>query len=62
MKGETSFAIIGDYKHLAKTLIVTLFPGSVDSLSEILSYLQNYAFEKNYQRIQILTKQKIRTP
>ena len=57
--GETSFAIIGDYKHLAKTLIVTLFPGSVDSLSEILSYLQNHAFEKNYDRIQILTKEKI---
>ncbi len=56
---KTSFAIIGDYKHLAKTLIVTLFSDSFDTLSEILSYLQNYAFEKNYDRIQIFTKNEL---
>ena len=38
--------IIGDYKHLAKTLIVTLFSGSFDTSSDILYYLQNYAIEK----------------
>lgn len=57
--GKTSVAIIGDYKHLEKTLIVTLFSGSSDTLSNILFYLQNYAIEKNYERIQILTKEKL---
>ena len=61
LKNETSFAIIGDYKHLDKTLIVTLSSGSFDTLSEIVSYLQNYAFEKNYERIQILTKEKLQS-
>ena len=55
MNGKTSVAIIGDYKHLDKTLIVTLFSGSFVTLFELLSYLQNHAFKKNYERIQILT-------
>ncbi len=59
MDGKNSIAIIGDYKHLDKTLIVTLFSGSFDTLSNIISYLQNYAMEKNYERIQILTKEKL---
>ena len=59
LNGETSVAIIGDYKHLDKTLIITLLSGSFDTLSNILSYLQNYAIEKNYERIQILTKDKL---
>ena len=59
MNGKTSVAIIGDYKHLDKILIVTLFSDSFDTLSNILSYLQNYAIEKNYERIQILTKEKL---
>ena len=61
LNGKTSVAIIGDYKHLDKTLIVTLFSGSFDTLSDILSYLQNYAIEKNYERIQILTKEKLQS-
>ena len=59
--GKTSVAIIGDYKHLDKTLIVTLFSGSFDTLSNILSYLQNYAIEKKYERIQILSKEKLQS-
>ena len=59
LDGKISVAIIGDYKHHEKTLIVTLFSGSFDTLSNILSYLQNYAIEKNYERIQILTKEKL---
>jgi GNAT superfamily N-acetyltransferase len=59
LNGKSSAAIIGDYKHLDKTLIVTLFSGSFDTLSDILFYLQNYAIEKNYERIQILTKEKL---
>ena len=52
---KNSIAIIGDYKHLDKTLIVTLFSESFDTLSNVISYLHNYAIEKNYERIQILT-------
>ena len=59
LNGKTSVAIIGDYKHLDKTLIVTLFSGSFETLFEILSYLQNHAFENDYERIQILTKEKL---
>jgi len=59
LNGKTSVAIIGDYKHLDKTLIVTLFSGSFETLFELLSYLQNHAFEKNYERIQILTKNEL---
>ena len=59
LNGKTSVAIIGDYKHLDKTLIVTLFSGSFATLSNILFYLQNYAIENFYERIQILTKEKL---
>ena len=34
---------------------------SFDTLSNILFYLQNYAIEKNYERIQILTKEKLQS-
>ena len=57
--GNDSIAIISDYKHLDKTLIITLVSGSLDTLSNIISYLQNYAIEKNYERIQILTKENL---
>ena len=59
LNGKISAAIIGNYKHIDNTLIVTLFSGSSDTLSNILSYLQNFGFENNYQRIQILTNQKL---
>ncbi|MGB1429956.1 MAG: hypothetical protein ACPG6Z_05730, partial [Nitrosopumilus sp.] len=52
-------AIIGNYKHIDNTLIVTLSSGSFDTLSNVLFYLQNFAFENNYERIQILTNQKL---
>ncbi|MBT8242854.1 MAG: GNAT family N-acetyltransferase, partial [Nitrosopumilus sp.] len=44
-------------KHFEKTLIVTLFSNSNDSVLEILSFLQNYSIENNYERIQILTRE-----
>jgi len=59
LDGKISVAIVGDYKHHEKTLIVTLFSGSFETLFNIISYLQNYAIEKNYERIQILTKEKL---
>ncbi|NND86795.1 MAG: GNAT family N-acetyltransferase [Nitrosopumilus sp.] len=52
-----SFAILSDSEHFDKTLIVTLFSNSDPSTLQILSYLQNYGIEKDYQRIQILSKE-----
>jgi len=57
--GKISLAIIGDYKHFDKTLIITLFSGSSNTLFDILSYLQNYAIKNNFERIQILTREKL---
>lgn len=51
-----STAILTDSEHFDKTLIVTLFPGSENSVLEIISFLQNHGIEKKYERIQILTK------
>ena len=56
---KTSIAILTDSEHFQKILIVTLFSSSDDSVFEILSFLQNYAFEKKYERIQILTREKL---
>ena len=57
--GIESFAIFGDSEHFEKTLIVTLFFGSKKSSLEIILFLQNHAFEKNYNRIQILTQSQL---
>jgi len=59
LNGKITTAIIGNYKHIDNTLIVTLSSGSFDTLSNILSYLQNFGFENNYERIQILTNKKL---
>ena len=58
-KGQRTIAILEDSEHFEKTLIVTLFAGSKSNTMNILSFLQNYGFEKNYQRIQILTKESL---
>lgn len=57
--GNISIAILTDSGHFDKTLIVTLFSGSQNNTLNVISYLQNYAAEKNYQKIQILTKEKL---
>jgi GNAT superfamily N-acetyltransferase len=54
-----SLGIINDSEHFDKTLIATLFSNSDDSVLEILSFLQNLGAEKNYERIQILTREKL---
>lgn len=59
--GESSVAILADSEHFEKTLIVTLFSGSLNSTSQILNFLQNYGMKNNYDRIQILTKEKLLT-
>jgi len=57
--GENSIAILADSEHFDKTLIVTLFSGSQNATFQIISFLQNYGIEKNYERIQILTKEQL---
>jgi len=56
-KGERTVAILEDSEHFEKTLIVTLFAGSKFNTVNVISFLQNYGFEKKYQRLQILTKE-----
>jgi len=54
-----SIAILTDSKHFDKTLIVTLFSGSLNPTLQIIHFLQNYGMENNYKRIQILTKERL---
>ncbi len=57
--GENSIVILTDSVHFEKTLIVTLFSGSQNTTLQIISFLQNYGIEKNYKKIQILTKEQL---
>ncbi|TAK21158.1 MAG: GNAT family N-acetyltransferase, partial [Nitrosarchaeum sp.] len=56
---DVSTAIMTDSEHFDKTLIVTLFSGSQNNTLDLISYIQNYGAEKNYKKIQILTKEKL---
>ena len=56
---ENSIVILTDSEHFDKTLVVTLFSGSQNTTLQIISFLQNYGIEKNYERIQILTKEQL---
>ncbi len=56
---ENSIGIFCDSEHFDRTLIVTLFSSSENSSLEIISFLQNFGIENNYERIQILTKEKL---
>jgi hypothetical protein len=49
-------AILNESDHFAKTLLITLVYGTNESISKILFYIQNLSSQKNYKRIQILTK------
>ena len=57
--GDVSSAILTDSEHFDKILIVTLFAGSQINTLNVISYIQNYGLEKNYKKIQILTKEKL---
>ncbi|MFQ5782089.1 MAG: GNAT family N-acetyltransferase [Nitrosopumilus sp.] len=57
--GKDSVAILTDSEHFDKTLIVTLFSNSENATLQIISFLQNYGIEQNYERIQILTKEQL---
>ncbi len=59
INGIDSVGILNDSEHFDKTLIVTLFSNSDDSTLEILSFLQNFGIKENYERIQILTREKL---
>ncbi len=59
MDGKNSIAILTDSEHFDKTLIATLFSGSQNTTLQIISFLQNYGIEKNYKKIQILTKEQL---
>ena len=51
-------AILTDSEHFDETMLITIISGSVDGLKEILFYIQNFAYQEKYKRIQILTKLK----
>lgn len=55
--GKMAMAILTESDHFEKTLIVTLFSGSIFNTKNILSFIQDFSFKKNYQRIQILSKE-----
>ena len=57
--GEKSLAVLTVSDHFDRTLIVSLFSNSDNSTLHILSFLQNYSMENNFERIQILTKEKL---
>ena len=57
LDGSVSVAILTDSEHFEKTLIVTLYSGSKNTTLQIISFLQNYGIEKNYEKIQILTRE-----
>ena len=52
-----SIAILEDSEHFPNTMIATLYSGSPENTSNVISFLQNYGFEKKYHRLQILTKE-----
>lgn len=56
-KNNTSFAILTDSEHFEKILIVTMYVDSENTPNDLVSYIQNYGFNKGYHRIQILTKE-----
>ena len=52
-----TIAILEDSEHFKNTLIVSLYAGTENNTKNVISFLQNYGFEKHYQRLQILTKE-----
>jgi len=56
---DFSFMIMTDSEHFEKTLIVTLHSGSKQNTMNLISYVENFGFKNNYERIQILTKENL---
>ena len=59
LNGKESLAILTDSEHFERTLIVTIFSGSHDTTMQILSFIQNYGKQENYERIQILSRDQL---
>ncbi|HXV66861.1 MAG TPA: GNAT family N-acetyltransferase [Nitrosopumilaceae archaeon] len=53
-----SIAIVTTSEYFKNTLMLTIAFGNEKGIKEILSYIQNYASQTNYEKIQILTKLK----
>lgn len=54
---KKSFAILTDSEHFKKTLIITMFSNNFNADHEILKYLENFGYERYYERLQILCKE-----
>lgn len=52
-----SYAILMDSSRFGKTLVVTFFSGSNHNNTNLLCYLQDFSYSKNYNRIEILSKE-----
>jgi len=51
-----TIAILETSEHFKNTMIVTLSSGSQKNTKNVISFLQNYGYEKKYRRLQILTR------
>lgn len=49
-------AVISESEHFGKTLLATIISSSDNKLQNLFSYIQYFAYDKHYKRIQILTK------
>jgi len=58
-KDTINLAILTDSEHFDNTLIITLYIKNENNLNEIFDFIENYAFEKNHKRIQILSQSEI---
>ena len=50
--------ILRESDHFDKTLMITLVYGNGIGIKNVLKYIQNFAKEKKYERIQVLSKLK----
>ena len=53
-----SIGIITHSKHFEKTILVTVYGSDQICTENVLSYIQNYAFENHIERIQVLSTEK----
>ncbi|NIP61609.1 MAG: GNAT family N-acetyltransferase [Nitrosopumilaceae archaeon] len=51
-----SLAVLQKSEHFEKTMLVTIISESKASTKKILDYIQNFGFQNDYERIQVLSK------
>lgn len=54
-----SLAILTESEHFEKTMIVTFHGGSKKNSLSVLLFLQNFGYENNFDRIQILSRERL---